>query len=41
MFKKLSKLLGAALLVPFVSWAQLDAKIAQYPDVSDTHITFS
>ncbi|GGF22591.1 S41 family peptidase [Echinicola rosea] len=41
MLTKLSKLLGAALLVPFASWAQVDAKIAQYPDVSDSHITFS
>ncbi|WP_186755876.1 S41 family peptidase [Echinicola salinicaeni] len=41
MLKRLSKLLGLALLIPGLNYAQIDAKIAQYPDVSQSQITFS
>jgi len=41
MIKRLSKLFGVLLFIPWASYAQVDAKIAQYPDVSQTQITFS
>ncbi|WP_236252745.1 S41 family peptidase [Echinicola sp. 20G] len=41
MFKKLINFIGVVLLIPMVNYAQVDAKIAQFPDVSATQITFS
>ncbi|WP_215225233.1 S41 family peptidase [Echinicola shivajiensis] len=41
MLKSLIKLLGLVLFIPWLSYAQIDAKIAQYPDVSQSQITFS
>ncbi|MEX2594355.1 MAG: hypothetical protein WD426_16410 [Anditalea sp.] len=39
--KNIPFLILAFLAVPLVLKGQIDAKIVQYPDVSETHITFS